>query len=131
MQVNPTMAFAIEDELERKDLREQTGLNPKETIESRRRDSINQWIRRSNLPKSGAREAGGTARAVHNSRRHRAIFQYVETYFEEYGCFPTGNHHIDVVLEDLFQSVPNGDELRRAILFAGRIELNVVFPTDT
>lgn len=129
-QADPSMASAIEDELKREDLREQARLNPKPTPESRRRDLINQWIHQSNYPKSDSPSANGMVRVVINGRRHRAVFKYVETYFDEHGCFPTGEHHVDVVLEDLSQSVRPGDGLRRKILEGGRIELNVVFPTD-
>lgn len=130
-QVSPSMACAIEDELEEADLAEQARLNPKPTPESRRRDLINQWIHQSNYPKSDSPSSNGMLRVVINGRRHRAIFKYVETYFDEHGCFPTGEHHVDVVLEDLSQSVRPGDGLRRNILEGARSELNVVFPTDT
>jgi hypothetical protein len=128
--VDSAMAAALKVELERAAQREEELLNPKETAESRYRDSIDQWIDRTNWPPSNATGAGGIGRAVQNHRRKRAIFQYVDAYFKEHGCFPTGEHDIDVVLEDLSQSVPSSDGIGRAIKASGRIALSVVFPTD-
>lgn len=127
--VNLAMATALKVELERAAQREEALLNPKETPESRYKDSIDQWISRTSWPPSNLTGAGGIGRAVQNHRRKRAIFQYVDIYFKQHGCFPTGAHNIDVVLEDVSHSVPSSDGIDRAIKASGRIALSVVFPT--
>ena len=128
--VDSAIATALKVELERAAQREEALLNPKETPESRYKDSIDQWIDRTNWPPSNLTGAGGIPRAVQNYRRRRAMFQYVDEYFKQHGCFPTGEHDIDVVLEDLTQSVPGADGILKAMKAPGRIALSVVFPTD-
>ena len=130
-QVDSVMAAALKVELERAALKEEALLNPKETPESRYKDSIDQWISQTNWPQSYAPGAGGLVRAVQNYRRQRAIFQYIDAYFKEHGCFPTGGHNIDVELEDASQSVPTSNGIGQKIMASGRIELSVVFPTIT
>lgn len=128
--VDLAMAAALKVELERAAQREEALLNPEETPESRYRDSIDEWIKRTDWPPSYATGAGGMTRAVQNHRRKRAIFQYVDAYFKKHGYFPTGGHDIDIVLEDVSDSIPSADGIGRAILASGRIELSVVFPTN-
>lgn len=120
---NPAMADALEIELDREERREQMLSNPKETAESRRSALINHWIRRADWCRS--RES-----VVQKHRRMRALFQYIDTYFKEQGCFPEGQHDVDVVLESSESSAHNSCAQTRAIRSAGRVELSVVFPTE-
>lgn len=120
---NPAMADALEIELDSVKRREQMLSNPKETAESRRSALINDWIRRADWCRS--RES-----LVHKHRRKRALFQYIDTYFKEQGCFPEGQHDVDVVLESSEGSAHSSCAQTRAIWASGRVELSVVFPTE-
>ena len=128
--VSAAMAAALRAELERAEQLEQELLNPKQTAAGRYQATIDQWISQTTWPLSDAQGAGGIPRAVENHRRTRAMVQYVDAYFKEHASFPTGNHHIDILLEDLRHSVPGADGILKAMKAPGRIVLRVVFPTD-
>lgn len=128
--MDPTMALALKKILKAEKKREEEALNPKETPESRYKDSIDQWLSKSSWPSSNAIGACGLLRTVQNLRLRRAVALYVDVYFKRYGCFPVGSHHVDVVLEDLRHQMSSADGIGMAIKAPGRIEIAVKFPTD-
>ena len=127
--MDPQMALALKKILKAEKKREEEALNPKETPESRYKDSIDQWLSKSSWPSSNATGACGLLRAVQNHRLRRAVAQYIDVYFKRYGCFPIGPHHVDVVLEDLRHQMLSTDGIGREIKAPGRIAISVEFPS--
>lgn len=127
--MDPQMAVALKKTLNAEKKREEEVLNPKETPESRYKDSIDQWLSKSSWPSSNATGACGMLRAVQNHRLRRAVAQYIDVYFKRYGCFPIGPHHVDVVLEDLRHQMLSTDGIGREIKAPGRIAISVEFPS--
>ena len=127
--MDPPMALALKKILNAEKKREEEALNPKETPESRYKDSIDQWLSKSSWPSSNATGACGLVRTVQNLRLRRAIAQYIDVYFKRYSRFPIGSHHVDVELEDLRHQMLSSDGIGRAIKAPGRIAISVEFPS--
>ena len=69
--------------------------------------SLNDWLGKAKWPRSTIRDPLGLGALVENSRRKKAVYQYLESYFSQTKSLPIGKHLInESISENGYESIP-------------------------